>query len=110
MTSDVFMPPIIAADYGGGEAKEGPEDGIPSADLEAAKGTGSPFHLLVSVDGNQLTRFMEYVDSNLAREVKRLYDWPEHGTGITRPFSSARRKRPRSTASATSSLMVSRRV
>jgi hypothetical protein len=35
------------------------------------------FHLLLSVDdANQLSRFMEYVDSNLAREVARLLDWP----------------------------------
>ena len=34
------------------------------------------FHLLVSVDdAGQLSRFMEYVDSNLAREVARLLDW-----------------------------------
>jgi hypothetical protein len=34
-------------------------------------------HLLLSVDdANQLARFMEYVDSNLAREVARLLDWP----------------------------------
>ena len=35
------------------------------------------FHLLLTVDdANQLSRFMEYVDSNLAREVARLLDWP----------------------------------
>jgi REP element-mobilizing transposase RayT len=40
------------------------------------------FHLLLSVDdANQLARFMEYVDSNLAREIKRLHDWPEHVWG-----------------------------
>jgi putative transposase len=40
------------------------------------------FHLLLSVDdANQLARFMEHLDSNLAREIKRLYDWPEHVWG-----------------------------
>ncbi len=40
------------------------------------------YHLLLSVDdANQLARFMEYVGSNLAREVKRLVDWPEHVWG-----------------------------
>jgi REP element-mobilizing transposase RayT len=48
----------------------------------AAVFMSSHFHLLLSVDdANQLARFMEYVDSNLAREVKRLYDWPEHVWG-----------------------------
>jgi hypothetical protein len=42
----------------------------------------SHFHLLLSVDdADQLARFMEYLDSNLAREIKRLYDWPEHVWG-----------------------------
>ena len=40
------------------------------------------FHLLLSVDdADQLARFMEYLDSNLAREIKRLYDWPDHVWG-----------------------------
>ncbi len=39
----------------------------------------SHYHLLLSVDdANQLARFMEYVGSNLAKEIKRLHDWPEH--------------------------------
>ncbi len=34
------------------------------------------FHLLLSVDdANQLARFMEYVNSNIALEVNRLYGW-----------------------------------
>jgi hypothetical protein len=42
----------------------------------------SHFHLLLSVDdADQLARFIEYLDSNLAREIKRLYDWPEHVWG-----------------------------
>ncbi len=36
------------------------------------------WHGLFSVkDANQLARFMEFVDSNLAREVGRLVDWPD---------------------------------
>ena len=36
------------------------------------------WHGLLSVqDANQLARFMEYVGSNLAREVGRLVDWPD---------------------------------
>lgn len=34
------------------------------------------FHLLLSVDhALQLARFMEYLNSNLAREINRLHDW-----------------------------------
>jgi hypothetical protein len=44
------------------------------------------FHLLLSVDdANQLARFMEYVDSNLAREIKRLHDWAGWLAGYFKP-------------------------
>ncbi|HEY0556848.1 MAG TPA: transposase, partial [Thermoanaerobaculia bacterium] len=38
----------------------------------------SHYHLLLHVDNaRQLALFMAYVNSNLAREISRLYRWPE---------------------------------
>ncbi len=38
----------------------------------------SHYHLLLHVDdGEQLAKFMCYFNSNLAREIARLYKWPE---------------------------------
>jgi REP element-mobilizing transposase RayT len=38
----------------------------------------SHYHLLLHVDdGEKLANFMCYFNSNLAREIARLYDWPE---------------------------------
>ena len=35
-------------------------------------------HLLLTVDNaDQLANFMEYINSNIAREVARLLDWPD---------------------------------
>jgi REP element-mobilizing transposase RayT len=42
----------------------------------AAAFLSNHFHLLLSVDhALQLARFMEYLNSNLAREINRLHDW-----------------------------------
>ncbi len=45
-------------------------------ECHAAVFMSNHFHLLVSVDNSlRLAEFMQYVNSNLAREINRLYEW-----------------------------------
>ena len=51
-------------------------------DLHAFVFLSNHYHLLLSVDDAlQLARFMNYLNSNLAREAGRMYDWKERFWG-----------------------------
>jgi len=80
-------------------------------DLHSFVFLSNHYHLLLSVDNAlQLARFMNYLNSNLAREAGRLFKWREKFWGRRyQAIVSVRRKSPRSIVCSTSSPTAAKR-